>query len=149
FKSAMRARLIRISSCTPSAKKAFSACLLRLLKGSTAMLFGERPLTRLLSQIFHPTVAARAISDAINAAMAGFRRTHFPAYVKNPLRFALIGSCFNQWSRSSESARAEEERRFGSFSRHFMQIVESSRFILGFNDRGGRGSVSITNLIVS
>ena len=39
FRSAIRARLERISSCTPSAKKVFSRSSLRFSKGSTAMLF--------------------------------------------------------------------------------------------------------------
>ena len=39
FKSAIFARSVRISSCTPSVKKAFSLSLLRFSNGSTAMLF--------------------------------------------------------------------------------------------------------------
>ena len=37
FRSAIRARLVRISSCTPLAKNAFSSSMLRLSKGSTAI----------------------------------------------------------------------------------------------------------------
>jgi hypothetical protein len=33
-------------------------------------------------------IAAKAIKDAINAAIAGFRCTHFLECVKNPLGFA-------------------------------------------------------------
>src|SRR5262245_61103717 len=39
FKSAIFAKLFRISSCTPSVKNAFSGSALRLANGSTAMLF--------------------------------------------------------------------------------------------------------------
>src|SRR5882724_1321328 len=82
-------------------------------------------------------------------AVLGFRRTHLRLCVKNPLGLAVIGSCFSQCSRSSASARAERYRHSGSFSRHLRQIVERSRFTFGFNSRGGRGSVSSSNLIVS
>ena len=43
-----------------------------------------------------------------STAVLGLRRTHLLECVKNPLRFAQIGSCFSQCSRSSASARAEE-----------------------------------------
>ena len=39
FRSAICARSVKISSCTPSVKKAFSLSLLRFSKGSTAMIF--------------------------------------------------------------------------------------------------------------
>src|SRR6476619_6435802 len=39
LRSANLASAVRISSCTPSVKKAFSLSSLRLAKGSTAMLF--------------------------------------------------------------------------------------------------------------
>ena len=39
FKSAILARLERMSSCTPSAKKVFSRSSLRFSNGRTAMLF--------------------------------------------------------------------------------------------------------------
>src|SRR6476659_10176812 len=106
------------------------------------MLFSGAARTNLLFQMFQPITAANATNDALNAAIAGFRRTHFWVYVKNPLRFAWIGSCFSQCSKSSASARADKYRWFGSFSKHFKQIAERSRFTLGFSVRGERGSVS-------
>src|SRR5438876_8108468 len=93
--------------------------------------------------------AAKATNDAINAATAGLRRTHFFPREKTPVRRARIGSCFSQRSKSSARARADEYRCFGSFSRHLRQIVERSRSIFGFNSRGCRGSVSKRSLIVS
>src|SRR6266516_2851571 len=54
-----------------------------------------------------------------------------------------------EWVRALASARAEEYRRFGSFSRHLRQIVLRSRSTFGFNTRGFRGSVSQSNRIVS
>src|SRR6266850_7951765 len=101
------------------------------------MLFSGAARNNPLSQTLQPMAAAKATNTASSAAIAGFRRTHLPVYVKKPLRFARIGSCFSQCSKSSASARAEEYRRFGSFSRHLRQIVHRSRFILGFNRRGG------------
>src|SRR6266568_8267516 len=102
-----------------------------------------------LFQIFHPTAAANASSEAARSALVGLRRTHFGPRVKIPVCRAKIGSCFSQCSRSSASARAEEYRRFGSFSRHLRQIVERSRSILWFNARGFRGSVFSSSRIVS
>src|SRR6266496_3133585 len=99
--------------------------------------------------MIHPAAATSAIKDAARSALVGLRRTHFLPRAKIPARRASIGSCFSQRSRSSANARAEEYRRFGSFSRHLRQIVERSRSTLGFSNRGGRGSVSKSNLIVS
>src|SRR5207245_4979955 len=111
------------------------------------LLYGRR--TNSLFQITTATAAARAINDAISPAVVGLRRTHFLPRRKIPVCRAEIGSCFSQRSKSSASARAEEYRRFGSFSRHLRQIVERSRSIFGFKRRGWRGSVSSSNLIVS
>ena len=44
---------------------------------------------------------ARATSNVNSTVVLGLRRTHLRACVKNPLRFAWIGSCFSQCSRSS------------------------------------------------
>src|SRR6266511_853093 len=100
-------------------------------------------------QTIQPAAAANATRDAAKSALVGFRCTHFLLRVTSPVRRALIGSCLSQRSRSSARARAEEYRRFGSFSRHLRQIVERSRSIFGFHRRGCRGSVSSSNLIVS
>src|SRR5256714_14307137 len=88
-------------------------------------------------QTIQPVAAARATKDTAKSALVGFRRTHFLPRVKTPVRRARIGSCFSQRSKSSASARADEYRRFGSFSRHLRQIVDKSRSIFGFNRRGG------------
>jgi hypothetical protein len=122
---------------------------LRFSNGSTAIFFSGGGRNNSPFQTFQLTAAVKATSDAINAAIGGLRRTHFRAWVKSPLRLAWIGSCLSQCSRSSASARAGEYRRFGSFSRHLRQIVERSRSTFGFGNRGGRGSVSSSNLIVS
>src|SRR6476659_7622788 len=102
-----------------------------------------------LFQTIQPAAAAKATRQAASSALLGLRRTHFLLQPMIPVCRAKIGSCFSQRSISSASARAEEYLRFGSFSRHLRQIVERSRSILGFSDRGGRGSVSSSNLIVS
>src|SRR5439155_1912375 len=102
-----------------------------------------------LFQTIPPAAAANAIRDAARSALVGLRCTHFFPRAKTPLRRAKIGSCFSQCSKSSASARAGKYRRFGSFSRHLRQIVERSRSTLGFSNRGGRGSVFSSNLIVS
>src|SRR6266496_2806420 len=102
-----------------------------------------------LFEMIQPAAAARATSDAAKRALDGFLRTHFLLRVRIPVCRARIGTCFSQRSRSSASARAEEYRRFGSFSRHLRQIVERSRSIFGLNRRGCRGSVSNNNLMVS
>src|SRR5436309_9559988 len=99
--------------------------------------------------MIQPAAVASATRDAANNALVGFRRTHFLPRLRIPVCRAKIGSCFSQRSKSSASARAEEYRRFGSFSRHFKQIVERSRSIFGFNRRGCHGSVSKRSLIVS
>src|SRR5207244_1249277 len=105
-----------------------------------------------INSLFHTiqlAAAARPTRDATRSALVGLRRTHFPPRAKTPVCRAWIGSCFSQRSRSSASARAEAYRRFGSFSRHFRQIVLRSRSILGFKSRGCFGSVSKSSLIVS
>src|SRR6266487_1459258 len=155
FRSATFARSLRISSCTPSAKKAFSCSLLRLLNGSTAMLFSggaafeaaERSDSVL--QIITPNGTAKTRSIAAITAILGLRRIHFLPRVTSPVRRARIGWCFSQRSTSSASASAEAYRRLGSFSRHLRQIVLRSRSTFGFKRRGCRGSVSSSNLIVS
>src|SRR5215472_834142 len=133
----------------PSVKYALAGSPLRFSKGKTATPFVTGAGINSLFQTIHPRVAVKATNDAINAAIAGFLRTHLRACVKNPLGFAWIDSCFSQCSRSSASARADGYRRFGSFSRHFRQIVERSRSILRFNARGFRGSVFSSSRIVS
>src|SRR5436189_4602331 len=112
------------------------------------MLFGITT-AGLRFQIVTLKPTARASSNVTSTVVLGFRRTHLRVCVKNPLRFARIGSCFSQCSKSSASAKAEEYRPFGSFSRHFRQIVLRSRSIFGFKTRGCRGSVSSNSLIVS
>src|SRR5262249_57329939 len=96
-----------------------------------------------------PAAAAKATRHASENALLGLRRTHFVPRANTPVWRARIGSCFNQRSRSSASARAEGYRCFGSFSRHLRQIVERSRSIFGFKRRGFFVSVSSSNLIVS
>ena len=149
FRSAIRARLLRISSCTPSAKNALSESRLRLSNGSTAMLFSGGGRNKPLFQIFQLTATAKAINETINAVTVGLRCTHLHVCVRTPLRLARIGSCLSQCSRSSASARADGYRRFGSFAKHFRQIMESSRSTFLFRRRGSRGSVSTSNRIVS
>src|SRR5437660_8705408 len=99
---------------------------------------GERRVFFLVAQVFK-----RKNGDSSRYRMPDLLRPMIPVCR------AKIGSCFSQRSKSSASARAEEYRRFGSFSRHFKQIVERSRSIFGFNRRGCRGSVSKRSLIVS
>ena len=106
FKSAIFARLLRISSCTASAKNAFSGSALRFSKGSTAIPAGSGRDDS-LSQNIAPTTAARATNDAIKTVLVGLRRTHFRPRVKTPTRRARIGSCRSQRSRSSASASAD------------------------------------------
>src|SRR5207248_11156372 len=131
------------------AKTEFSFCSPRFSNGSTAIPVVIGPRISSLFQIFHPTAAAKATRVAARSALVGLRCTHFLLRPMIPVCRAKIGSCFSQRSKSSASARAEEYRRFGSFSRHFKQIVERSRSIFGFNRRGCRGSVSKRSLIVS
>src|SRR5204863_5364265 len=105
-----------------------------------------------MNSVFHviqAAAAAKATRDAAKSALLGLRRTHFVPRAKIPVCRAWIGSYFSHRSKSSASARAEEYRRFGSFSRHLRQIVERSRSIFGFKRRGFFGSVSSSNLIVS
>src|SRR4030095_10306152 len=59
FRSAIFARSVKISSCTPSVKKAFSLSLLRFSNGRTAMLFSG------------PLAAAGAALDTVLALAAG------------------------------------------------------------------------------
>jgi len=61
--------------------------------------------------------------DKLKQRAARMRRTHFLLRPMIPVCRAKIGSCFSQRSKSSASVRAEMYRRFGSFSRHFKQIV--------------------------
>src|SRR5213082_3976849 len=135
--------------CTPSAKNALSESRLRLSNGSTAMLFSGGGRNKPLFQIFQLTATAKAINETINAVTVGLRCTHLHVCMKTPLRLARIGSCLSQCSRSSASARADGYRRFGSFAKHFRQIMESSRSTFLFRRRGSRGSVSTSNRIVS
>src|SRR5215468_7929411 len=93
--------------------------------------------------------AIKATREAAKSALLGLRRTHFVPRAKTPVCRARMGSCFDQRSRSSASARAEEYRFFGSFSRHLRQIVERSRSTFGFKRRGCRGSVSNNKRTVS
>ena len=72
------------------------------------MLFSGVGRNNPLSQIFQPMAAAKAADAAINAAIAGFLRNHLRPRVKTPLRFAQIGSCLSQCSRSWANARADE-----------------------------------------
>src|SRR5262249_60419531 len=119
FRSATFASSLRISSCTPSAKKAFSCSLLRLLNGSTAMLFSggaefeaaERSDPVL--QIITPNGTAKTRSIAAITEILGLRRTHFLPRVERPVPRARIGSCFSQCQSPSATSRAEEHRRYG------------------------------------
>src|SRR5439155_5338512 len=103
--------------------------------GNTAMPVVTGCWTNPLFQTIQPAADASATREAINSALVGLRRIHFLPREKIPVRRARIGSCFSQRSKSSASARAEEYRRFGSFSKHLRQIVERSRSIFGFNRR--------------
>src|SRR5205807_7706804 len=98
----------------PSQTKAFSCSFLRLLTGSTAILFsGGAGFERVersdsVFQIITPNGTAKTRSIAAITAILGLRRTHFLPRVTSPVRRARIGLCFSQRSRSSASARAEE-----------------------------------------
>src|SRR5947199_688833 len=124
FRSATFARSLSVSSCTPSAEKAFSCSLLRLLNGSTAMLFSGGAAfegadrSDSFFQIITPNGTAKTRSIAAITAILGLRRTHFLPRVTSPVRRARIGSCFIQLSRSSEYSSEEAYRRLGSLSRH-------------------------------
>src|SRR6478672_1302941 len=160
FRSAIFASFVRISSCTPSTNAAASSLWphllddgtsrsLRFSNGRTAIPVVSGCRINSLFQTIHPAAAARAIRDGASSALVGLRRIHLLLRPMIPVCRAKIGSCFSQRSKSSASAKAEEYRRIGSFSRHLRQIVERSRSTLGFSNRGGRGSVSSSNLIVS
>src|SRR5437899_12582307 len=98
FRSATFARSVRISSCTPSVKKAFSCSLLRLLNGSTAMLFSggaafeadERSDSDF--QILTPNGTAKPTSIAAITALLGLHRTHFRSRQTDPDRRSPIHS---------------------------------------------------------
>src|SRR5439155_12927037 len=122
---------------------------LRFSNGRTAIPVVSGCRINSLFQTIHPAAAASAIRDAASNALVGLRRTHFLPRAKTPVCRARIGSYFSQRSISSASATAEEYRRFGSFSRHLRQIVERSRSIFGFSNRGGFGSLSKSSLMVS
>src|SRR4029453_4503569 len=80
---------------------------LRFSNERTAIPAGIRR-TDSRSQTIRLRLAASMTDSSMRAAIIRFRWTHFWARVKNPLRFARIGSCLNQRSRSSASARADE-----------------------------------------
>ena len=149
FRSPTFASLVKMSSCKPSTNAAFSFCSSKFSNGRTAIPVGMGPRTSSLFQIFHPTTAANATSEVASSALVGLRCVHFLPRATMPVCRAKIGSYLSQRSRSSASARAEEYRRFGSFSRHLSQTVDRSRSIFGFKRRGFFGSVSNSNLIVS
>jgi len=149
LRSAIFASLIKMSSWTPSAKNSCSFSSLRFSNGSTAMPVVNGCRMNSVLQTIQPAAVVNATRDSARSAPVGFRRTHFLPRVRIPVCRARIGSCFSHRSRSLASARAEEYRRFGSFSRHLRQMVERSRSIFGFHRRGCRGSVSSSNLIVS
>src|SRR5262249_29823922 len=130
-------------------KAAFSFCSPKFSNGRTAIPVGTGCRINSLFHTIQPAAAAKATRHASENALLGLRRTHFVPRANTPVWRARIGSCFNQRSRSSASARAEEYRRFESFSRHLRQIVDKSRSIFAFNSRGCRGSVSNSSLIVS
>src|SRR5213075_297920 len=139
-------QLVKMSSCTPSANAACSFSSPRFSNGRTAIPVVTGCRINSLFQTIQPAAAAKATRQAASSALLGLRHTHFLLRPMIPVCRAKIGSCFSQRSKSSASARAEEYRRFGSFSGHFKQIVERSRSIFGFNRRGGRGSVSKRSL---
>src|SRR5262249_18328117 len=100
-------------------------------------------------QTITPTAAMSASDNTAIPAAVGFLCSHFLAWATTPVCVARVGSCLNHRSRSLATARAEEQRDIGSFSRHFKQIVERSRSTFGFHSRGGRGWDSSNSLIVS
>src|SRR5205807_10535484 len=72
FKSAILARLVRSSSCTPLAKTAFAFSSLRFSKGKTAMLFSgitDVETVDLLEMTMKPVTMAASKSNVVaNAA---------------------------------------------------------------------------------
>ena len=76
--------------------------------------------------------------------MAGRRFPHFQARSQAGVGRAWIGSPSTNRRRSSASSAAVANRRAGSFSRHFRQIVSRSCGTRGSSWRGGTGSCSMT-----
>src|SRR5260370_126456 len=68
------ASFVRISSCMPSARNAFSLASLKFSNGSTAIPAGGGPI-ECLFQIITPTTAGSATRDATSAS-AGLLRRH-------------------------------------------------------------------------
>ena len=123
FRSAILASLVRTSSWTPSTKAAPSSfCSLKFSNGRTAIPVVTGCRINSLFQTIQPAAAARATNDAANSAIRWIASHPFCCHARRlPVWRARIGSCFSQRSKSSASARAEEYRRFGSFSRHLRQ----------------------------
>ena len=85
FKSAIFARSLRISSCTPSAKNAFSGSALRFSNGN--IITSPRGIG-LWAVILSPKTsrlppAVRAINNPTSIVVVGFRPTHFRATNEN------------------------------------------------------------------
>ncbi len=82
FKSAILARSVKISSCTPSVKKAFSLSLLRFSNGRTAMLFSGMAVGAVTGAV--PGVARGIADEALPLATGAERRDN-----RNPPRASV------------------------------------------------------------
>ena len=71
FRSATRHSLVRMSSCTPSAKYALAGSLLRFSKGKTAIDF---PGAARSTKVERPIVSATASPRMVSKSAAGFRQ---------------------------------------------------------------------------